>query len=146
MSSTIIIHGVLSKYIDIVFNDIKQYIENALVKTNAFISCEEIYEELKEAKNQLWLLIIKNKIVGCCVTNIQEYRHHKVLEVVTIGVEKNSEYKIQDWLPAFEQTITDYAVYNNCTDMMQVGRSGWLKTLNKTGWVKSLTYMVKKLD
>lgn len=84
---------------------------------------------------QLWL-VIDDRPVACCVTEISLYPKAKVLGAVAVGGKGAAR-----WIKALNDQLTRYAEAHGCTKFnAPVARRGWRPLARALGWSERATY------
>ena len=86
-------------------------------------------EDLREAaigdRVALWGLVGNNHVYGAGVTTITQYPQRRVLEVLALGCERDTE---EQWLPLLEH-LRNLARALGCSAILGTGRPGWARKL-----------------
>ena len=86
-------------------------------------------EDLREAaigdRVALWGLVGNNHVYGAGVTTITQYPQRRVLEVLALGCERDTE---EQWLPLLEH-LRGLARALGCSAILGTGRPGWARKL-----------------
>lgn len=89
-------------------------------------SVDDILDECREGRMQLWVVDDRDSLIGALVTQIHRYPQRQVATVLLYGAE---DHTIDAWLDHFE-TIKAWAKANDCGAVRITGRRGWAKVLN----------------
>ena len=86
-------------------------------------------EDLREAaigdRVALWGLVGNNHVYGAGVTTITQYPQRRVLEVLALGCERDTE---EQWLPLLEH-LRNLARALGCSAILGTGRPGWARKI-----------------
>jgi hypothetical protein len=88
-------------------------------------SLEDIREAAIGDRVALWGLVGNNHVYGAGVTTMTQYPQRRVLEVLALGCERDTE---EQWLPLLEH-LRDLARALGCSAILGTGRPGWARKL-----------------
>lgn len=97
------------------------FLENPDIGDIEFTSLDDLKEECKELKAQLWILMEDDELKGCFLTNIG-YLSDKV-KVVNIFHLCGDGVKV--WVDHMDKTMVDYAKENGCKFYLTTARRGF---------------------
>lgn len=97
------------------------FLENPDIGDIEFVSLEDLKQECKELKAQLWILMEDDELKGCFLTNIG-YLSDKV-KVVNIFHLCGDGVKV--WVDHMDRTMIDYARQNGCSYYLTTARKGF---------------------
>lgn len=114
------LEGILSADVELVWDGVKDFIQDACDRMNGRHSPDTIKQLIKQQNAQLWL-IHSNKIEATIVTEIIIYPLKKYCRIILIGGRE-----VQDWahLVVF---LERWAKSKGCDGIEAIARKGWLK-------------------
>ncbi len=86
---------------------------------------------------QLWLIYEDRLLIAAIVTELRPYPKRTMNVLLAGGT------KMEIWLAEFIDRLKRFAKYNTCDRIEMVGRKGWLRKLDKFGFVKSPVVMME---
>lgn len=111
-----------------VWASVAPILQKAVDKSQEDYTLEDIQNCLLNRSMQLWVWVVEEKIIACCVTMVVCYPQRKVCQLPYIaGV------GLKQWL-ACEDAVIKWAKDNGCTKLEGFDRGGWLRVLK--GWYK----------
>ena len=107
---------------------LKGFLSDALERGggNKDWSLADLREAAQTERVALWGLVDDEHVLGACVTVVTQYPQRRVLEILALGCEHNSE---EQWLPLLEQ-VKQIAQVFGCSAILGTGRPGWARKLN----------------
>jgi cobalamin biosynthesis Co2+ chelatase CbiK len=113
---------------DIVWKDIKEYMEGAAKYTHGRFTANDIYNELSKGNQQLWIAY-DDKVYGAVITEIIAYPQMKTLIMhFTGGVE------LPKWKDEMLAILRKFAKDHQCKVIESYGRSGWKRIFKNDGF------------
>lgn len=130
--------GVPAKYLDVVWNDVKERISETLERfSDEELSAEDVHQQILNRDAQLWTTNEKESV---CVTKILQRKHHKELLLwLVYADEMNNEH----WM--FIDQIKEWAKQQGCTKARSVSRPGFGKLLVANGWKRRYITLTQEL-
>jgi hypothetical protein len=111
-------------------------IELAQRRFNDKMDLADLYDDLKSAKQQLWLVKIGDDLKAAMMTMVEDYPKRRVLRIMLIGGRD-----MHQWLNRALYVIKDAAQRLGCKTIEADGRLGWIKHAPKCGFKEiSRTY------
>ena len=131
----------------ITFPYVSHLLKKALEYNDGEYLIEDIYSSLLDGRLTLWVGCSEEdkRIVFAGTTTIIEYPQYSVLEIVHIGAENNKFIRCIKDMWGKDSELMKYIKLNNLKRVEILGRSGWLKALNKVGFKKSYTALTKDI-
>ena len=86
---------------------------------------EDLLRGALSGRLSLWGFVTAGRITGAGLTTITEYPQRRVLEIVAMGADTQTE---DYWLPLLER-LKDVARSMGCSAIMGTGRAGWARKL-----------------
>lgn len=123
------------KNIDEVWDRAKPLIEPALDHAEGEMTIEDVKKKLSTGK--MGLLVI-NDFEAVCTIEFVEYSRISALRVVTLA-----GHNMELWLDELLQYIEKWAESYKLGRIEHLGRKGWVKVLEKYGYVASYVFMTK---
>jgi hypothetical protein len=114
---------------DVVWDDIKEYMEGAAKYTHGRFKVEDIKVELiRNPRQQLWLAY-DDKVYGAVITEVMTYPQMKTLIMhFTGGIE------LPKWKDAMLSTLREFAKDQQCKVIESYGRTGWKRIFKNDGF------------
>jgi len=128
-----------SEKLTIIWDKAKKYIKKSASRSNGRIRTEDIFHDLLNKKNDLWIVYDTGTldINGVMITSFKNYPAGKKM----LCIDHITGNKMQDWAEIGIKMLTDFARTNNCHGLESVGRHGlWHWVKNKVGWKKPATF------
>lgn len=125
-----IITAVPSEALDVVWGDVERLLKKSVDISRGKYRTEDIYSGVEMGAYGLWLALDEGEPVAAITTRIIQYPGGaRALAMDWIG-----GAKMKDWLPALQETMTQYAKDSQCTHLEGYGRKAWGRWLEKYGW------------
>ena len=107
---------------------VRGFLQDALERGNGNKdwSLEDIREAAIGDHVALWGLVGNNHVYGAGVTTVTHYPQRRVLEVLAMGCERDTE---DQWLPLLAH-LKQVAQAFGCSAILGTGRPGWARKLN----------------
>ena len=118
--------------IDIVWGDVSNMLNKAIVTSAGKYHIDDIYRHLNEGYYNLWLIIDDKKdekVIAAITTRIIEYPSKKAMALDWVGGKR-----MNDWLPLVLEKINSFAKDCECEHLEGYGRKAWSKVLKKYKW------------
>jgi hypothetical protein len=104
----------------------------------ALISAADVFDRIVQRRMTLWGIYDRGRLSGAMVTQIETGSRGKALNVIALG---GSD--MDQWLEPLIEALTAYGKNNRCRYIFEMGRRGWLRVLDKHGWVDGPATMIK---
>jgi hypothetical protein len=139
-----IVYRVERQYIDAVFPHIQHLLQKAIETNVGEVLMEDVKQYLRCDQQQLWLgLNEKEKRIELAfTTQIVVYPNQKHLQIHLTGAEPHT---LENWLDSWSEPLEKFCKENRIKYIECAGREGWTKILNKLGYRKYVTVLVKEL-
>jgi len=124
-----IITAVPREALDVVWADVSRLMNRSVETSKGKFHIDDLYHGIKNELYALWLILDEDKTVAAITTRIIIYPGKKAMAMDWIG-----GTRMKDWLPMAVETLSEYAVKNNCTHLEGYGRKAWGRWLEKYGW------------
>ena len=111
----------------------RDWIEAALSYSDHTHTFDDIAAGILSGRFRLW-----EKPRGCAVTEFIVYPRKKVCNVFLAGGDMQV---IKD----LQEPCSEFARMNGCSELVLTGRKGWVRALEKNGWVESHVSMKRAL-
>ncbi len=134
-SDEIRLYGVLHNSIDLVWNEIEPYLNDALSYGQGEHTKQEIYNALCGRDMQLWVAYNDSGCLAMCITQIHYFPRCKRLSLLYAGGEEMETW-VHHW-----HTIKEWAKEQGCTKCRFYGRDGWQKKFKCFGFKKIYTVL-----
>jgi len=118
--------------IDIVWGDVSNMLNKAIITSAGKYHIDDIYRHLNEGYYNLWLIIDNKKdekVIAAITTRIIEYPSKKAMAMDWIGGKR-----MMEWLPIAMERLTSFAKDCGCSHLEGYGRKAWSKVLKKYNW------------
>jgi len=113
---------------DMVWEDIRTYMEGAAKYTHGRFTADDILTELKKGNQQLWIAY-DDKIYGAVITEIITYPQMKTLIMhFTGGIE------LPKWKDDMLSMLRMFAKDHQCKVIESYGRTGWKRIFKNDGF------------
>jgi len=133
--------AVLIKIIDepiTVWSAVHRWIEDGLKHEHALISAADVFDRILRQHMTLWAIYDYGTLVGAFVTQVESGSRGRALNVISLGGEN-----MEDWLAPLIESLVEYGRTNRCAYIFEMGRKGWLRVLERHGWVEGPRTMIK---
>lgn len=88
------------------------------------------------------LMIYDDSVLkGAAVTRKSEYSLGDVYEIIALGGED-----MASWFPDFHARLLAMAKRDGCKILLESGRDGWVRFLEKYGWREAPRIMIRSVD
>lgn len=114
--------------IDRIWFDVEEMIAESLKYSDGKFSLDSVYQNLKTAALQLWIISEDKKIKAFIITQIIQYPAKKILVFMFIG---GSEFEAWEH---FIETFKSFAKHHHCEAIEGYGRKGWFKKIMNLGF------------
>jgi hypothetical protein len=122
-----------------IWNDIRDYLEPAVKRSNGRWTMEHLAAALAVGRSQVWVAFeTDGKIIGTMTTEIANYPGKRVLAMHFLGGE---DFDL--WYGDMLQQISCYAKDADCDGLEGVARFGFWKWLEADGFEKSSAFYEK---
>ena len=125
--------------IDKVWEQVLPFIEAPLTYNNGEFEAEDIYKALIEKKMQLWVAF-NDRIRAAMVTEVVNYPRKKIVRIVTLGGEN-----MMGWIDDGVNLLKRWAKTQGATGLEVIGRKGWIRTLDKLGFIHTHVVLKKEI-
>jgi hypothetical protein len=115
-----------------------RWVERGLEHEFALISAADVFDRIVQRRMTLWGIYDRGRLSGAMVTQIETGSRGKALNVIALG---GSD--MDQWLEPLIEALTAYGKNNRCRYIFEMGRRGWLRVLDKHGWVDGPATMIK---
>jgi len=88
-------------------------------------SLQDLYDAAVSERVALWGLVGNGHVYGAGITTVTQYPQRRVLEVLALGCERDTE---EQWLPLLEH-VKGIARAFGCSAILGTGRPGWARKL-----------------
>ena len=132
---------------EITFPYVSHLLEKALEYNDGEYKIDDILSSLLEGSLTLWVGCSEEdkRIVFAWTTAIIKYPQYSVLQIVHIGSENTKFINYIKDMWNKDSELMKYIKLNNLKRVEILGRSGWLRALNKVGFKKSYTALTKDI-
>jgi len=135
--------GVPSENIAQYWDELSELLEKPLAKTNSakYYTPDDILWKCVQGDWQCWIAWA-DKIDAVFTTYVSTYpTGHKTFTINFVG-----GVKMTEWLPTAWNTLKAFAKENGCSEMVGMGRKGWLRSIDKvedSKFEEKLTFSVE---
>lgn len=119
---------------------VHDWIEQALGHEQALIGAVDVFNALINRRMTLWGIYDHDHLCAVFVTQIETGSKGRALNIIALG-----GTGMDDWIESFSAAVTRYARDHQCRFVFEMGRRGWLRVLDKLGWVDGPATMIKVL-
>jgi len=114
-----------SNRIDLVWDDVKDYIQSGVDSTNGRVRLKDAIDFIKSKDWVLWVSVRDKKIEAIAITEILQYSQKKMCHVRIMSGENYA-----NWV-GLEQGIAEWAKSIGCHGMESIARKGWAKVFKE---------------
>lgn len=129
-STSVSVRTIHSTEVDLVWDAVKDELERSMVYSPLF-TMAHLYESLKSAEMQLWLLIHHHEMIGAVVTRIENYPNGRVCQIFALA-----GYHLRFWVDEIEK-VEAWAREIGCTHVQGFLRSDLEPIFTRLGLFKS---------
>lgn len=132
---------------EITFPYVSHLLEKAIEHSDGEYRIDDILSSLLDGSLTLWVGCSEEdkRIVFAGITAIVVYPRYSVLLITHVGAENNKFIKYIEETWDEDSELMKYIKLNNLKRVEILGRSGWLRALNKVGFKKSYTALTKDI-
>lgn len=106
-------------------------LDKAIQRANGRSLLADLYHDLTEGKQTLWIALDDLEIIGCCTVRINKYS----TGLTTLSYEYLGGSDVGRWLGEGHRVLQMYAKEYGATRLeVPQGRKGWLHHLTKLGY------------
>lgn len=116
-------------HIEDVWIKVLPYFLNGEDRWNTFYTLEEIKKNLIYGKQQLWIMVDGNDVIGAVMTQIDDFPKTKSLRVLFLGGKGFKRSMIKEM-----KKIESWAKSKGCTVVDFLGREEWYSLLKMMGY------------
>jgi hypothetical protein len=117
---------------------VHRWVDQALAHEHSLIDASDVFDRVIQKRMKLWGIYEYGSLSGAMVTQMESGSRGRALNVVALGGEG-----MDHWLESLLERLTQYARENECRYIFEMGRRGWLRVLDKHGWVDGPATMIK---
>jgi len=138
--SNLIVTMVPTQFIWNVWSEVEPILETAVENSFGRYETNDIYREILEQIQQLWIVQDKNldKIIATITTTITQYPRKKYLSGIFAAGERADE-----WIEEMMRILDIFGKENSCDGFEIIGRAGWERKLKHLGMTKLFTTLQK---
>lgn len=114
------------------------WLDKALGKTGSIMSVDDLRRGVRNGAMRLWTIHRDDRLVGAFVTEIVRGGNGAALNVLALG-----GVDMPKWIEDFDAAVQAYAEANHCMMIVEMGRRGWTRVLDRLGWSAGPAVMVK---
>lgn len=122
-----IITAIAPQDLDLVWDDVKGYIEAAMKRGPMTHSLDDVYLEVASGRRVLWVISDAERAYGACIAWITEWPLVKRCTVCWCGGEH-----FKYWIMNLLARIRAWARMNQASQVEVIGRRGWIKACGFT--------------
>lgn len=115
-----------------------RWVESGLKHDLGLIGASDVFDRILRKHMTLHGIYDGDTLVGGFVTQIESGSRGRALNIISLGGEN-----MDDWLEPLIESLVDYGRTNHCRYIIEMGRKGWRRVLDKHGWVEGPTIMLK---
>lgn len=126
-----IVSAVPYEQLNEVYPHVYRYVEKATEVDGGRYDAANVFRLLAEREIGLWIVVDEedDEIVAAMTTRITDYPNGRGMSIDWIGGKR-----MEEWLPAFSETMDAFARENGCSFIEGIGRKGWIKVLKEYGY------------
>lgn len=114
------------------------WLDDALKKTGSLMTVEDLRRNVRSGNYRLWLINQSDRVVAAMVTEIVRGGNGCAVHVVSLGGQE-----MGDWLERANESLETYSRANECKYVVEMGRPGWSRVLERLGWTEGPRLMMK---
>jgi hypothetical protein len=136
--SEFILSRVPASYVDALWGRVEPFLKRAVDVSRGRYDMESLYNEVKSANQQLWVIFRGDDDLACALTTQFMYYPLRVnLSVTFIGSDDES-ITPDDWIDLMEE-LMEWARLHECSAIESVGRRAWGRIFKKIGFEETFT-------
>lgn len=121
-----------------IWPQVSGWLDDALRKTHSLLTVEDLQRNVRIGTMRLWVVHRDDRVVATFVTEIARGGRGGAVNVMALG-----GALMDNWLDDVVESLDAYARANDCVYVVEMGRSGWNRVLEKRGWVPGPSVMIK---
>lgn len=114
------------------------WLDDALKKTGSLLTIEDLRRHVRNGSYRLWLIYRNDRVVAAMVTEIVRGGNGCGVYVVALGGQG-----MDSWLEEVVESLDAYSRANECKYVVEMGRPGWSRVLERLGWIEGPRLMMK---
>lgn len=114
------------------------WLDDALKKTGSLLTVDDLRRNVRTGNYRLWLVDREDRVVAAMVTEIVRGGNGCAVYVVALG-----GTGMDDWLEDVVESLDAYSRANECKYVVEMGRPGWSRVLERLGWTEGPRLMMK---
>ena len=118
-----------TQHVPYVWDDVASMLVKAVVRSGGRFSIDDLYHELLDGTQSLWLALDGDKIIGTATIKVNRYK----TGLVTLSYEYLGGEDVRRWMHQAHEVMLRYAKEYGCHKIEIVGRSGWKPLLEQLG-------------
>tara|TARA_R100000963_G_C4629413_1_gene94872 strand:- start:757 stop:1188 length:432 start_codon:yes stop_codon:yes gene_type:complete len=131
-------------YLDKVWGRVEPFLKRAVDVSRGRYDMPSLYEEVKAARQQLWVIYTADEEIVCSFTTQFMYYPLRVnLSVSFIGSDDNSISK-EDWVDIVLE-LMDWGRVHGCSGFESVGRRAWGRIFKDIGFEETFTIVESEI-
>ncbi|MGL4232948.1 MAG: hypothetical protein ACRCWJ_16400 [Casimicrobium sp.] len=126
-------------------------LERAVMRGHGYVSLDEVRQCLENGDMQAWAIIEQaesygviykqeGKLLAVCATEVKSYTSKKAVCFNALGGSKMNE-----WLDLLIEMVRNFAREVGATELVAVGRRGWVRQLSSRGFDEKMVTVVKEI-
>lgn len=123
-----------------VWTQVHGWIDRALDQEHSLITAADAFESLLRKRMKLWVIYSHGVPTGAFITQIETGTRGRALNVIALGGEG-----MDDWIESWSEAMTIYGRECQCRYIFEMGRRGWVRVMDRYGWVDGPATMIKVL-
>ena len=116
-------------YLEAEWREVAALIRPAQKRIDRKVSMADIYDELVQAKSQLWVVRKNARPLAAITTMVEQHPRSQVFKILLIG-----GFNMQEWLIPALDVMKEAAKKLGCDTIEADGRLGWAKHAPKCGF------------
>ena len=114
------------------------WLEKALNKTGSILDANDLLRGVRSGGARLWSIHRDDRLVGVFVTEIARGGNGRAVNVRALG-----GVEMPEWSEDCDAAVQAYAEQNGCVMIVEMGRRGWTRVLDRLGWSAGPAVMMK---
>lgn len=109
---------------------VEPMLHKAVARSNGRYNTEELFHEIIDGDQTLWLALDDVNIIGCATIKVLRYP----TGLITLSYEYLAGEDVRKWMHQAQEVMISYAKEFGCTKIEIIGRQGWKPLLEQLGW------------
>lgn len=121
-----------------IWPQVSGWLDDALRKTHSLLTVEDLQRSVRIGTMRLWVVHRDDRVVAAFVTEIVRGGRGGAVNVMALG-----GVLMDNWLNDVVESLEAYSRANECKYVVEMGRPGWSRVLERLGWTEGPRLMMK---